>query len=54
MCADLGLQEEAEKLFDDMKGSDNCKPDSWSYTAMLNIYGSGGHVDKAMTLFDQM
>ncbi|KAK9064359.1 hypothetical protein SSX86_015741 [Deinandra increscens subsp. villosa] len=54
MCADLGLQEEAEKLFDDMKRSDNCKPDSWSYTAMLNIYGSGGNVGKAMTLFDQM
>ncbi|KAF5764629.1 putative Smr domain, tetratricopeptide-like helical domain superfamily [Helianthus annuus] len=54
MCADLGLQEEAEKLFDDMKVSDNCKPDSWSYTAMLNIYGSGGNVEKAMTLFDQM
>ncbi|KAD7479036.1 hypothetical protein E3N88_02172 [Mikania micrantha] len=54
MCADLGLQEEAEKLFEDMKGSENCKPDSWSYTAMLNIYGSGGNVEKAMTLFDQM
>ncbi|KAJ0693286.1 putative Smr domain, tetratricopeptide-like helical domain superfamily [Helianthus annuus] len=54
MCADLGLQEEAEKLFDDMKVSDNCKPDSWSYTAMLNIYGSGGNVEKAMALFDQM
>ncbi|XP_076906203.1 pentatricopeptide repeat-containing protein At5g46580, chloroplastic-like [Bidens hawaiensis] len=54
MCADLGLQEEAEKLFEDMKQSVNCKPDSWSYTAMLNIYGSGGNVEKAMTLFDQM
>ncbi|KAK1422829.1 hypothetical protein QVD17_18118 [Tagetes erecta] len=54
MCADLGLQEEAENLFDDMKQSENCKPDSWSYTAMLNIYGSGGNVEKAMALFEQM
>lgn len=54
MCADLGLQEEAEGLFEDMKGSQHCKPDSWSYTAMLNIYGSGGNVEKAMSLFDQM
>nr|XP_043619160.1 pentatricopeptide repeat-containing protein At5g46580, chloroplastic [Erigeron canadensis] len=54
MCADLGLQEEAEKLFDDMKVSEHCKPDSWSYTAMLNIYGSGGNVEKAMALFDEM
>ncbi|KAL7593369.1 hypothetical protein Lser_V15G32661 [Lactuca serriola] len=54
MCADLGLQEEAENLFDDMKQSVNCKPDSWSYTAMLNIYGSGGNVEKAMNLFEEM
>lgn len=54
MCADLGLEEEAEGLFEDMKGSEHCKPDSWSYTAMLNIYGSGGNVDTAMKLFEEM
>ncbi|XP_052169852.1 pentatricopeptide repeat-containing protein At5g46580, chloroplastic [Diospyros lotus] len=54
MCADLGLEEDAERLFEDMKGSEHCKPDSWSYTAMLNIYGSGGKVDKAMGLFREM
>ncbi|KAJ4953843.1 hypothetical protein NE237_030675 [Protea cynaroides] len=54
MCADLGLEEEAEKLFDDMKQSEECRPDSWSYTAMLNVYGSGGKVEKAMELFEEM
>ncbi|KAL8150561.1 hypothetical protein V2J09_020369 [Rumex salicifolius] len=54
MCADLGLEEEAERLFEDMKQSETCRPDSWSYTAMLNIYSSGGKVDKAMALFDEM
>ncbi|WOH11523.1 hypothetical protein DCAR_0831010 [Daucus carota subsp. sativus] len=54
MCADLGLEEEAEGLFEDMKKSEKCKPDSWSYTAMLNIYGSAGYADKAMDLFDEM
>ncbi|KAJ7952661.1 Pentatricopeptide repeat-containing protein [Quillaja saponaria] len=54
MCADLGLVEEAERLFEDMKQSDHCRPDSWSYTAMLNIYGSGGNVEKAMALFEEM
>ncbi|KAF9625928.1 hypothetical protein IFM89_027796 [Coptis chinensis] len=55
MCADLGLEEEAEKLFGDMKGSDSkCMPDSWSYTAMLNIYGSGGKVEKAVSMFEEM
>ncbi|KAF2550254.1 hypothetical protein F2Q68_00035890 [Brassica cretica] len=54
MCADIGLEEEAERLFDDMKESGGCKPDSFSYTAMLNIYGSGGKAEKAMKLFEEM
>ncbi|XP_004509010.1 pentatricopeptide repeat-containing protein At5g46580, chloroplastic [Cicer arietinum] len=54
MCADVGLVEEAETLFGDMKQSEYCQPDSWSYTAMLNIYGSQGDVDKAMKLFEEM
>ncbi|XVE57476.1 hypothetical protein DITRI_Ditri04bG0093700 [Diplodiscus trichospermus] len=54
MCADIGLVEEAEQLFMDMKQSEECRPDSWSYTAMLNIYGSGGNVSKAMELFEEM
>ncbi|XP_021298226.1 pentatricopeptide repeat-containing protein At5g46580, chloroplastic [Herrania umbratica] len=54
MCADIGLVEEAEKLFADMKQSEHCRPDGWSYTAMLNIYGSGGNVGKAMELFEEM
>jgi pentatricopeptide repeat protein len=54
MCADVGLLEEAETLFSDMKQSEHCKPDSWSYTAMLNIYGSEGDVVKAIKLFEEM
>eukprot|EP00262_Sarcandra_glabra_P006777 TRINITY_DN19332_c0_g1_i1.p1 TRINITY_DN19332_c0_g1~~TRINITY_DN19332_c0_g1_i1.p1 ORF type:complete len:712 (+),score=98.25 TRINITY_DN19332_c0_g1_i1:146-2281(+) len=54
MCADIGLEEEAERLFEDMKVSDQCRPDSWSYTAMINIYGSGGKADKAFALFEEM
>ncbi|KAB1215888.1 hypothetical protein CJ030_MR4G010987 [Morella rubra] len=54
MCADLALEEEAERLFEDMKSLKHCRPDSWSYTAMLNIWGSGGKVDKAMELFEEM
>ncbi|XP_050232670.1 pentatricopeptide repeat-containing protein At5g46580, chloroplastic [Mercurialis annua] len=54
MCADLGMEKEAETLFEDMKRSEQCRPDIWSYTAMLNIYGSGGNATKAMELFDEM
>ncbi|KAL5549579.1 hypothetical protein UlMin_004810 [Ulmus minor] len=54
MCVDLGLEEEAEMLFGYMKESENCKPDSWSYTAMLDIYSSRRNVDKAMKLLEEM
>uniref|UniRef100_A0A1D1XR71 Pentatricopeptide repeat-containing protein At5g46580, chloroplastic n=1 Tax=Anthurium amnicola TaxID=1678845 RepID=A0A1D1XR71_9ARAE len=54
MCADVGLEEEAEKLFADMKASERCRPDSFSYTAMINIYSSGGKPDRAKELFDEM
>lgn len=54
MCADLGLEVEAERLFEDMKKSINCRPDSWSYTAMINLYSSEGKADNAMQLFEEM
>lgn len=55
MCADLGLEEEAEELFGDMKrGKGGGRPDNWSYTAMINIYGSGGKPERALELFEEM
>ncbi|CAK9173375.1 unnamed protein product [Ilex paraguariensis] len=54
MCANLGLEEEAGRLFEDMKRSEHFRPDTWSYTAMLNIYGRVGNVEKAMELFEEI
>ncbi|KAG6519451.1 hypothetical protein ZIOFF_022945 [Zingiber officinale] len=55
MCADLGLEEEAEKLFEDMQRPERyIRPDSWSYTGMVNIYANGGKPDKALQMFDEM
>ncbi|CAN1198975.1 Pentatricopeptide repeat-containing protein At5g46580, chloroplastic [Linum perenne] len=55
MCADLGMVDAAEKLFEDMKKSEHyCRLDSWTYTAMLNIYSSAGNAAKAMALFEVM
>jgi len=55
MCADIGLEEEAEKLFEDMKKrKGRGRPDNWSYTAMINIYGSGGKAERALELFEEM
>ncbi|GAB2273588.1 hypothetical protein Dimus_008376 [Dionaea muscipula] len=47
-------EEEAERLFEDMKQSENCTPDSFSFTAMINVYADGGKVDKAMELYEEM
>lgn len=57
MCADLGLEEDAEMLFDEMQQSSKGQrqqPDSFSYTAMINICGSGGKPDRALEMFDEM
>ncbi|KAL6909595.1 hypothetical protein ACP4OV_001876 [Aristida adscensionis] len=57
MCADVGLVAEAEQLFGEMKDpecDDVPKPDKWSYTAMINIYGSNGDADLALELFAEM
>ncbi|CAN6321896.1 unnamed protein product [Urochloa humidicola] len=57
MCADVGLVAEAEQLFRDMNDPDCTRvprPDKWSYTAMINIYGSNGDTDRALHLFAEM
>jgi pentatricopeptide repeat protein len=57
MCADVGLVAEAEELFNEMNDPecpDVPKPDKWSYTAMINIYGGDGDVDRALQLFAEM
>ncbi|KAF8643957.1 hypothetical protein HU200_030221 [Digitaria exilis] len=57
MCADVGLVAEAEQLFNEMKDPgcpDVPNPDKWSYTAMINIYGSNGNTDHALRLFEEM
>ncbi|KAM0886184.1 hypothetical protein ACQ4PT_029872 [Festuca glaucescens] len=57
MCADVGLVAEAEQLFAEMKDpelDDVPQPDKWSYTAMINIYGSIRDADRALQLFVEM
>ncbi|XP_044400522.1 pentatricopeptide repeat-containing protein At5g46580, chloroplastic [Triticum aestivum] len=57
MCADVGLVAEAEQLFEEMKNPDLTdvpQPDKWSYTAMINIYGSIKDADRALQLFVEM
>lgn len=54
MCADIGRVEDAVMLFEEMGMSENCKPDSWSYTSMINIYTSLGQIEEANRMFNEM
>ncbi|KAE8671712.1 Poltergeist like 1 isoform 1 [Hibiscus syriacus] len=44
---DVGLVEEAEQLFVDMKQSRHCRPDSWSFTCL----GKAGRIDELVRVF---
>eukprot|EP01018_Ginkgo_biloba_P032296 Gb_19282 [translate_table: standard] len=54
MCADIGRVEEALMLFEEMGQSQNCKPDIWSYTSMINLYTSKAQVEEANNMLDKM
>ncbi|GAA0183066.1 hypothetical protein LIER_30547 [Lithospermum erythrorhizon] len=54
MCADLGLLDEAMEIFEDMKGVENCKPDSWTYSSLITLYSCCGKVSEAETMFNEL
>ena len=55
MCADLGLDRRLSSCLRIWKRrKDRRRPDNWSYTAMINIYGSGGKAERALELFEEM
>ncbi|KAG6511003.1 hypothetical protein ZIOFF_029052 [Zingiber officinale] len=55
MCADVGSVDEAVKIFNEMKELSNaCKPDSWSYSAMITAYSCSGKVSEAESMLNEM
>ncbi|XP_045806007.1 pentatricopeptide repeat-containing protein At4g16390, chloroplastic-like [Trifolium pratense] len=54
MCADVGFNDEALEIFEDMKSSGTCQPDSWSFSALINIYSNSGKVSEAEGILDEM
>ncbi|XP_038983511.1 pentatricopeptide repeat-containing protein ATP4 homolog, chloroplastic-like [Phoenix dactylifera] len=55
MCADIGCVDEAAEIFAEMKGlPDDCKPDSWSYSALITAYSCSGRVLEAEGLLNEM
>nr|XP_027089024.1 pentatricopeptide repeat-containing protein At4g16390, chloroplastic-like [Coffea arabica] len=54
MSADVGFIDEAVEIFEAMKGSESCKPDSWTYSSMITIYSCSGKVFEAESTLNEM
>jgi pentatricopeptide repeat protein len=54
MCADVGINNEALEIFEDMKSSGTCQPDSWTFSALINVYSNSGKVSEAEGMLDEM
>ncbi|KAJ3673619.1 hypothetical protein LUZ60_005611 [Juncus effusus] len=55
MCADLGLLEETEQLFEEMKNlPEGSRPDSWTFSSVLTAYSCSGRVSDAERVFNEM
>ncbi|KAL8104214.1 hypothetical protein AgCh_028443 [Apium graveolens] len=54
MCADIGFIDVAADIFEDMKRSENCKPDSWTFSSLVTIYSCSGKVSEAETALNEM
>ncbi|KAK1379188.1 Smr domain-containing protein [Heracleum sosnowskyi] len=54
MCADIGFIDVAADIFEDMKRSENCKPDSWTFSSLVTIYSCSGKVSEAEAALNEM
>ncbi|KAG0472712.1 hypothetical protein HPP92_014569 [Vanilla planifolia] len=54
VCADFGLEEEAESLFVEVQNCLQVRPDDFTYTSMIKTYCSVGKVDSALEMLDKM
>lgn len=54
MCADVGFKDEALEIFEEMKNSENCPPDSWTYSSLITIYSCSGKVLEAEQMLNDM
>lgn len=54
MSAAVGLIDEAVEIFEAMKGSESCKPDSWTYSSVITIYSCSGKVSEAESTLNEM
>lgn len=54
MFADLGFADEAVQVFEEMKNSENCPPDSWTYSSLVTLFSCSGKVLEAEQMLNEM
>jgi len=54
MCADVGYTDLGFEIFEDMKSSDTCSPDSWTFSSLITIYSCTGRVSEAERMMNEM
>ncbi|KAL5157765.1 Pentatricopeptide repeat-containing protein, chloroplastic [Glycine soja] len=54
MCANVGCVDEAVKIFEHMKSSGTCPPDSFTYASLINMYSSIGKILEMEAMFNEM
>ncbi|KAJ4807697.1 Pentatricopeptide repeat-containing protein [Rhynchospora pubera] len=53
-CADLGLVVDGKRLFDEMQGKYNVRPDKEHYGCMVNMLGKAGRIKEAYDIIRSM
>ncbi|WJX22961.1 hypothetical protein P8452_12215 [Trifolium repens] len=51
---DVGFADEAIEIFQDMKSSGTCHPDSFTYTSLISMYSRTGKVSEAEAMLNEM
>ena len=54
MCADVGYTDEAVEIFEDMKSSATCRPDSFTFSSLIDMYSCIGKVSEAEVMWNEM
>ncbi|MED6213887.1 Pentatricopeptide repeat-containing protein, chloroplastic [Stylosanthes scabra] len=54
MCADVGCTDKAVEIFEDMKNSAACRPDSFTFSSLIDMYSCIGKVSEAEETLNEM
>lgn len=54
MCGDIGFVDEAIAIFEDIKMSKDCQPDTRTYSSLITIFSRYGKVSMAEAMLEEM